>query len=371
MKALFIGGTGTISSAITRLAVQQGWEIYHLNRGTRKSEFKGVTQIKCDIRTEKPEDIRKKLEKTLGAVKPAAQGSFVKMLLSKILKSKNKPAENTTQNITAQFDVVVDFIAFVPDHVQKDYEIFNGLCRQFIFISSASAYQKPPSNYIVTESTPLANPYWQYSRDKIICEEVLVERYREQNFPITIVRPSHTYDERSAPLGVHGKNGSWQVLKRMIDGKPVIIHGDGTSLWTLTHNSDFANAFIRLMGNIHAIGEVVHITSDESLTWNQIYQIIADALSIELKAVHISSEYLAKHAKDKYDFEGGLIGDKANSVVFDNTKIKRLAPEFCAKIRADEGIRMTIANVLKHKELQQEDPEFDTWCNEIIQQVSI
>ena len=366
MKALFIGGTGTISSAITRLAVQQGWEIYHLNRGTRKLEFKGVTQIKCDIRTEKPEDIRKKLEKTLGDVKPAAQSGFVSKLLSKITGSKNKPEENVTQKKLAQFDVVVDFIAFVPDHVQKDFEIFNGLCRQFIFISSASAYQKPPSNYLVTESTPLANPYWQYSRDKIICEEVLMERYRDTGFPITIVRPSHTYDERSVPLGVHGKNGSWQVLKRMIDGKPVIIHGDGTSLWTLTHNSDFANAFIRLMGNIHAIGEVVHITSDESLTWNQIYQIIADALSIELKAVHISSEFLTARSKDKYDFEGGLIGDKANSVVFDNTKIKRLAPGFCAKVRADEGIRMTIMNVLAYKELQKEDPEFDDWCDNII-----
>ena len=363
MKALFIGGTGTISSAITRLAVQEKWDIYHLNRGTRKGDFKGVTQIKCDIRTEKPEDIRKKLEKSLGTVKPAAEGGFVSKLLFKIT-GKKKPAE--TKPSVNKFDVVVDFIAFVPDHVQKDFEIFNGLCRQFIFISSASAYQKPPSNYLITESTPLANPYWQYSRDKIICEEVLMERYRETGFPITIVRTSHTYDERSVPLGVHGKNGSWQVLKRMIDGKPVIIHGDGTSLWTLTHNSDFANAFIRLMGNIHAIGEAVHITSDESLTWNQIYQIIADALGVELKAVHISSESLDKQSQGQYDFEGSLIGDKANSVVFDNTKIKRLAPEFCAKVRADEGIKLTIANVLKDKKLQQEDPEFDAWCDNII-----
>ena len=334
MKALFIGGTGTISSAITRLAVQQGWDIYHLNRGTRKSEFKGVTQIKCDIRTEKPKDIRSKLEKTLG-------------------KSN-------------YFDVVVDFIAFVPDHVQKDFEIFNGLCRQFMFISSASAYQKPLSSCVITESTPLANPYWKYSRDKIACEEYLVQRYREHRFPITIIRPSHTYDERSVPLGVHGQNGSWQVLKRIMDGKPVIIHGDGTSLWTLTHNSDFARAFICLMGNIHAIGEAVHITSDESLTWNQIYQIIADALNTELKPVYVSSQFLDTCSQGKYDFEGSLTGDKANSVIFDNTKLKRLVPGFCAVVRADEGIKKTIANVLKKKELQKKDPEFDAWCDKVI-----
>ncbi|MDR2964571.1 MAG: SDR family oxidoreductase [Treponema sp.] len=334
MKILFIGGTGTISSAITRLAVQEKWEVYHLNRGTRKSEFKGVTQIKCDIRTESGAAIRAKCEKAIGKGK--------------------------------RFDVVADFIAFVPENLQKDFEIFNGLCRQFIFISSASAYQKPLSSCVVTESTPLANPYWEYSRNKIACEEYLMQKYRECGFPITIIRPSHTYDERSVPLGVHGNNGSWQVLKRMLNGKPVIIHGDGTSLWTLTHNSDFARAFIRLMGNIHAIGEAVHITSDESLTWNQIYQIIADALNVELKAVHIASKYLDKASNGKYDFNGSLTGDKANSVIFDNSKLKRLVPGYCAIVRADEGIKKTITNVLANKKLQKEDPEFDTWCDKII-----
>jgi len=334
MKALFIGGTGIISSAISRQAPQQGWEIYHLNRGTRKSEFSNVKQIQGDIRTEEISVIQKKLENAIG--------------------KGNK------------FDVVVDFIAFVPEHVQKDFDIFKDLCKQFIFISSASAYQKPLSSYLVTESTPLANPFWRYSRDKIACEEFLMAKYRECSFPVTIIRPSHTYDERSVPLGVHGSKGSWQVLKRMIEGKPVIIHGDGSSLWTLTHNSDFAGAFIRLMGNIHAIGESVHITSDESVTWNQIYQIIANALNVELKAVHITSEFLDKHSESLYDFRGGLLGDKANSVVFDNTKIKRLAPDFCAKVRADEGIRMTVANILAHPELQVEDVEFDAWCNRVI-----
>ena len=337
MKALFIGGTGTISSEISRLAPKMGWELYHLNRGNRKNEFTNVKQIQCDIREDTPAVIRKKLEDAVG------KGNC--------------------------FDVIADFFAFVPAHIQKDIDIFNGLCRQFMFISSASVYQKPLSSYLVTESTPLANPLWQYSRDKIACEEMLIANYRGSGFPITIVRPSHTYDERKVPLGVHGSNGSWQVLKRMIDGKPVIIHGDGTSLWTLTHSSDFAQAFIRLMGNLHTIGEAVHITSDESVTWNQIYKVIADSLKVELKAVHIASGFLDKCSQDHYDFKGSLLGDKANSVVFDNTKLKRLVPEFRAKVRVDEGIPKTIANVLANKELQQEDPEFDAWCDSIIKMV--
>ena len=336
MKVLFIGGTGTISSAITRRVAQLGWELYLLNRGSRKSDFKGqeINHISCDIRTETAPEIREKLIKALGK--------------------------------ETQFDVVADFFAFVSAHVQKDFEIFDGLCKQYIFISSASAYQKPLSSCLITESTPLSNPFWQYSRDKIACEEYLIQKYREGGFPVTIVRPSHTYDERSVPLGVHGSKGSWQVLKRMLDGKPVIIHGDGSSLWTLTHNSDFAGAFVRLMGNIHAIGEAVNITSDESLTWNQIYQIIASALNVELKAVHIASDFLDECAKGLYDFKGSLLGDKSNTVIFDNTKLKRLAPGFCAKVRADEGIKMTIENILTHSELQQEDSEFDEWCDKVI-----
>ena len=334
MKALFIGGTGTISSAISRLAVELGWELYHLNRGSRKGEFAGTTQIECDIRNEDVSSIKEKIQKQAGAV--------------------------------GRFDVVADFIGFVPEHVQKDFGLFNGICGQYIFISSASAYQKPPSSYLVSESTPLSNPLWRYSRDKIACEEYLMQKYRECGFPVTVIRPSHTYDERSVPLGVHGKNGSWQVLKRMLDGKPVIIHGDGTSLWTMTHNSDFARAFVRLAGNIHAIGEAVHITSDESVTWNQIYGIIADALNVQLKAAHISSEFLEECSGGRYDFKGSLLGDKSNSVVFDNTKLKRLAPGFCAKVRVDEGIRKTIDHVLSDPLLQNEDPEFDEWCDRVI-----
>jgi len=240
------------------------------------------------------------------------------------------------------------------------------MLRRCIFISSASVYQKPLASFLVTESTPLANPFWPYSRDKIACEDFLTAKYRESGFPITIVRPSHTYDERSVPLGVHGKMGSWQVVKRMREGKPVIIHGDGTSLWTITHNSDFAAAFTGLMGNIHATGEAVQITSDESLTWNQVYRIIADSLRVPLNAVHISSDFLIRSAAGLYDFTGSLIGDKANSVVFDNTKLKRLVPGFSAKVRFDQGIQETLAYILAHKECQTDDPEFDAWCEKVI-----
>jgi nucleoside-diphosphate-sugar epimerase len=339
MKVLFIGGTGTISAAISKRVLSLGWDLFLLNRGSHNKELapegRGtLTEIPCDIRTEDE----------------AAVGAKLKAALAKAG--------------VRRFDVAADFIAFTPDHVEKDCRIFRELCNQYIFISSASAYQKPLSSYLITESTPLANPYWQYSRDKIACEDFLIARYRENGFPVTIVRPSHTYDERGVPLGVHGKKGSWQVIKRMLEGKAVIIHGDGTSLWTMTHNSDFAAAFTGLMGNIHAIGEAVQITSDESLSWNQIYQCIANALGAPLKAVHIASEFLA--ANSGYDFEGGLIGDKANSVVFDNAKLKRLVPGFCAAVRFDQGIRQTIAHILAHKECQREDPEFDAWCDRVI-----
>lgn len=326
MRALFIGGTGTISSAITKQLSEQGCELYLLNRGLRSDRVPaGANLIRADIRDEE------EVARLLGDLK---------------------------------FDVVADFIAFEPAQLERDYRLFNGRTKQFIFISSASAYQKPLSDYRINEGTPLSNPYWLYSRNKIACEEYLMKQYRENGFPVTIVRPSHTYDERSIPLGVHGAKGTWQVAKRMLENKPVLIHGDGTSLWTMTHNSDFARGFIGLMGNIHAIGESVQITSDESLTWNQIYEAIASALGVELKAVHVSSEFL--DACSTQDFRGGLIGDKANSVVFDNSKLKRLVPGFTATVRFDQGIKQTIEHVLAHPELQTEDPEFDEWCDKVI-----
>lgn len=327
MKVLFIGGTGTISMAITRLLAQQGHELFLLNRGSRADELpENVTVLKADINDEA------EINKLIGNM---------------------------------SFDAVGEFIGFVPSQVERDIRLFRGRTKQYIYISSASAYQKPLSDCVITESTPAANPFWQYSRDKIACEELLMKEYRENGFPVTIVRPSHTYDERSVPLGVHGHNGSWQVLKRIIEGKKVIIHGDGTSLWTITHNSDFAKGYAGLVGNIHAIGQTYHITSDETVTWNQIYSIIADALGKELKACHVSSEFLA--AVSDLDLEGSLIGDKANSVIFDNRKLKRAVPGFTAEVRADQGIRQTIAHILAHPELQTEDPEFDRWCDKVIE----
>ncbi|WP_121609128.1 SDR family oxidoreductase [Mesobacillus foraminis] len=327
MKALFIGGTGTISTAITRQLLEQGCELYLLNRGNRNNQLpEGAIILEADINDE----------------------AYVASLIE-----------------SHDFDVVADFIAFEPSHLERDFRLFNGKTKQFIFISSASAYQTPLSDYRITEGTPLANPYWKYSRNKIACEDYLLKQYRECGFPITIVRPSHTYDERSVPLGVHGRKGSWQVIKRMMENKPVIIHGDGTSLWTMTHNRDFAKGFIGLMGNIHAIGESVHITSDETVTWNQIYGIIADALGVKLNAVHVASEFL--DACSSEDFRGGLIGDKANSVVFDNSKLKRLVPDFVATTRLDQGIKETLQFIIAHPEYQVEDLEFDLWCDRVIE----
>ena len=331
MKALFIGGTGTISTAIVqRLTEELGWEVWLLNRGLRKAEFKGdIHQIIADIHNE---------------------------------------ADAADQLAGMTFDVVCDFIAFKKEDVERDYRLFKGKTRQYIFTSSASAYHKPAASYVITEGTTLANPYWQYSRDKIACEEFLMEKYRTEGFPVTIVRPSHTYDKKHIPLGVHGKNGFWQVIRRMQEGKPVIIQGDGTSLWTLTYNSDFAIGYTGLMGNRHAIGEAFQITGDETLTWNQIYQTIADALHVELKAYHVSSEFLtAAGEKYGYDFEGSLTGDKAVSVVFDNSKLKRAVPDMCTKVRFDQGVRIALDYILAHpEECQVEDPEFDAWCDKII-----
>ena len=329
MRALFIGGTGTISSAIVRrLASDSSWEVWLINRGNRKETVpENVHQIICDINDEDA------VLKALGVM---------------------------------TFDCVGEFIGFTVDQVERDYRLFKDKTKQYIYISSASAYNKPSANYVITEGTTLANPYWEYSRNKIACENFLMEKYRAEGFPVTIVRPSHTYDERSIPLGVHGKKGSWQVIKRMMDGRPVIIHGDGESLWHLTFNEDFAVGYTALMGNRHAIGEAFQITGDEVLTWNQIYQTIADALGVELKAYHVSSEMLTALGPD-YDFEGSLTGDKAVSVVFDNSKIKRLAPDLKTTVPLHKGVRIALKYILDHKECRVEDPEFDKWCDKVIE----
>ena len=328
-EALFIGGTGTISMAITRsLAKNEGWHLTLLNRGNRKADIPdGVDVINVDINDEEA--------------------------AAKVLEGRN-------------FDTVCDFIGFVPSQLERDYRLFKGKVKQFMYISSASAYGKPVADYRITEGTSLANPYWEYSRNKIACEDFLMKKFREEGFPVTIIRPSHTYDERSIPMGVHGSKGSFQVIKRMMEGKPVIVHGDGTSLWTMTFNEDFAKGFIGLMGNPHTIGEAFQITNDESLTWHQIFKTIADALNVEYKPYYVSSHFLAKVGR-KYDLEGGLIGDKANSVVFDNTKLKKAVPGFAPSIRFEEGVRRCLDYILSHTECQVEDPEFDEWCDSIIE----
>ena len=329
-KALFIGGTGTISTAIVRRLADLGdWDVYVLNRGNRTEVIpEGVNLIKADINDEA--DVLSKIGDTV-------------------------------------FDCVCEFIGFTVPQVERDYRLFKGRTKQYIYISSVSAYHKPASSYVITEGTTLANPHWQYSRDKIACEEFLMTKYKEENFPVTIVRPSHTYDERNVPLGVHGKKGFYQVIKRILEEKPVIIQGDGSSLWTVTWNGDFAVGYIGLMGNPHAIGEAFHITSDETLTWDQIYKTIADTLGKPLHAYHVSSEFLSA-AGDKYgfDFEGSLTGDKSVSVVFDNSKLKRAVPSMATNTCFAQGVKIALDNVLSNPDLQVEDPEFDSWCDRVI-----
>ena len=329
MKILLIGGTGTISSAITRQLAAGGHDLWLLNRGNRRSEVPAnVKQIIADIDDEKS---------VLDAL----------------------PVE--------PFDAVCEFIGFVPQQVERDVRLFRGRTHQYVYISSASAYNKPAANYVITEGTTLANPHWQYSRNKIACEELLMKEYRDNGFPVTIVRPSHTYCERSVPLSVHGLKGSWQVLRRMMDGKPVLIHGDGSSLWTLTWNEDFARGFIGLLGNPKAIGEAFQIMSDEQLTWTQIYECVGHALNLTPKLYYVASDFLAAVAPREWDFEGNLLGDKSVTVCFDCTKLKRAVPGFQATTRFDEGVRRCVGHILAHPELQVADPEFDAWCDRVIE----
>lgn len=328
MKILLIGGTGTISSAITRQLATEGHDLYVLNRGSRRKELpEGVKQIIADIHHD--DEVRE------------AIGSL-------------------------SFDVVCEFIGFVPSDVERDLRLFCGKTRQYVFISSASVYNKPARSYIITEGTTQANPFWQYARDKIACEELLMRAYREKGFPITIVRPSHTYSERGVPTSVRGTMGCWPVLKRMLEGKPVIIQGDGSSLWTMTWNEDFARGFLGLLGNPKAIGEVFQIMSDESLSWDQIYQTIAEALGVAFKPYHVSSDFIAAVSPEEWNLTGNLIGDKAVSVVFDCTKLKRAVPGFCATTRFSEGVRRSVDYLLSHPELQVEDPVYDEWCDRVI-----
>ncbi len=326
MKALFIGGTGTISSGITARAIGLGWDLFLLNRGNRSDRVSpGAKVLVGDINMDEAE-------------------------VARLVKDH-------------EFDVVVDFIAFVPGQLERDVRLFAAKTRQFIFISSASAYQKPLNYYRISESTPLANPLWEYSRNKIACEEFLMEEYRKNGFPCTIVRPSHTYDDRYLPVAIHGKKGGWQVVDRILKGKPVLVHGDGSSLWTLTHSEDFAKAFCGIMGNPAAVGETFQITTDEALSWDQIYDRIGDALGKPVQKYHVTTDFLGFCDPE---FTGTLGGDKAHTVVFDNSKIKRAVPDFVATIRFDEGARRCVGYLLDTPRAQIADPEFDLFCERVI-----
>ncbi|MAT98524.1 MAG: NAD-dependent dehydratase [Anaerolineaceae bacterium] len=320
MKLLFIGGTGIISSACSQLALARGYELVLLNRGQSSRPIpEGARQIQADIRD-------------LAAAKQALADEH--------------------------FDVVVNWVTFTPEHIETDLELFAGRTGQYVFISSASTYQTPPAHLPVTESTPLHNPFWEYSRQKIACEERLMRAYREDGFPMTVVRPSHTYDQTLLPM-----RGRYTVVNRMRQGKKVVVHGDGTSLWTLTHHRDFAKGFVGLLGHPAAIGDVFHITSDELLSWNQIFQQVAAAAGAEAQLVHIPSDTLAQHDAD---WGSGLLGDKAHSMIFDNSKIKRLVPDFAATIPFWQGAQEIIAWYDADPARQTIDPTFDQLLDDLI-----
>jgi nucleoside-diphosphate-sugar epimerase len=299
MKILFIGGTGNISTSVSELCIERGIDLYLLNRGLHKVEIPGTKSIIADI-------------------------------------SNLEQASNALKGY--QWDVVVDWIAFNVNDIERDINLFKGKTKQYIFISSASAYQKPPTHPVVTESTPLHNPFWDYSRNKIACEERLIQSYRKDDFPVTIVRPSHTYDT-AIPVAI-GDGTGYTVVDRMKKGQKIVVHGDGTSLWTVTHSEDFAKGFVGLLGHQQAIGHAFHITSDETLTWNQIYQAIGNAIGVEPKIVHVSSEFIIKFNESLI---GNLLGDKSHSVIFDNSKIKSFVPDYKATIPFKQGIKRTIA----------------------------
>jgi nucleoside-diphosphate-sugar epimerase len=313
MKVLFIGGSGNISTSVSRMAIERGIELTLLNRGKTSADIPGARWLTADFHD-------------------LAQ----------------------TQNVLANesFDVVVDWIAYTRQDIERDLTLFSGKTGQFVFISSASAYQKPPSSVIIRESTPLHNPFWQYSRDKIACEELLMQAYREQSFPTTIVRPSHTYD-KFPPVAVGGGD-KFTIVDRIRKGLSIIVHGDGSSLWALTHAEDFSVGFLGLLGHPAALGQAFHITSDERLTWNDIYRAIGVAVGVEPNIVHIASDFIVKVAPD---YLGSLIGDKSWSVIFDNSKIKSYVPEYQAVIPFHQGIKRTIAQFEADAQRRQSTPD--------------
>ena len=327
MKTLFIGGTGIISSACADLAIERGHELFILNRGvsTKYPLPQGATLLKGDIHADEAH-----------------------------------PASLVAGH---HFDAVVDYIAFTPNDIERDLRLFRDKTDQFVFISSASAYQKPVKNYLITEETPLENPYWEYSRNKIACENMLMKEYHGNGFPVTIIRPSHTYGHSQIPFAVSSWLYPWTVIDRMKRGKKVIVPGDGTSLWVLTWNADFAKGLIGLLGNKKAIGEVFQITSDQVLSWDQIYLEAYQALGLSPNVIHIPSDFIARYDEHAV---GSLIGDKSNSVVFDNSKIKRFIPDFHCEVEWAEGLRRSLAWFEVHPEFQTVDHDANELWDKII-----
>jgi nucleoside-diphosphate-sugar epimerase len=322
MKVLFIGGTGAISRYSAELAIARGIELHLMTRGQ--------------------------------SARPLAEGAH---LLHLDFKDTSGEVEQALEN--HYFDAVVNWICYHPDQAERDVNLFRGKCGQYIFISSASVYQKPVASLPITESTPAHNPFWQYSREKIACEERLLRAYREEGFPVTIVRPSHTYDERMLPF-----QGGWTVLERLRRGQPAIVHGDGTSLWVLTHSRDFAKGFVPLLGHPAALGGTYHITSDELLTWNQIFTILARQVGVENPAlVHVPSEVIARYHAG---WGSSLLGDKAHSVIFDNSKIRRLAPDFVCTTPFARGAEEVATWFLHDPARQVVNAEFDALQDRIL-----
>jgi nucleoside-diphosphate-sugar epimerase len=321
LRVLFIGGSGVISSACSRLAAERGIELFVLNRGATalRPLPESATRLRADIRD------------------PVAAAEALG---------------------GREFDAVVDWVAYTPAEVQADIDLFRGRTGQYVFISSASAYQTPPSRQPVVESTPLRNPFWQYSRDKIACEDLLVAAYRDEGFPATIVRPSHTYDQTLIPL-----DGGWTALSRMRQGRPVVVHGDGTSLWTLTHAADFARGFVPLLGHPRTLGEAFHITSDDVLTWNQIAGALAAAAGASADIVHVPSDAIA--AADP-DWGASLLGDKAHSMIFDNSKLRGVVPDYRATIPFERGAREIVAWHDADPARQAIDPRVDAVMDKLI-----
>ena len=321
LRVLFLGGTGVISSACARLAVECGIDLTILTRGENAS-------------------------------RPAPDGA-------RLVRGDVRDAESVRAAVGERdFDAVVDFVAYSPEHVQQDIDVFTGRTGQYVFISSASAYQTPPARLPVLESTPLRNPFWEYSRNKIACEDLLVAAYRENAFPATVVRPSHTYDRTLVPL-----DGGWTVLERMRHGAEVVVHGDGTSLWTLTHHDDFARGFVPLLGHPRTVGEAFHITSDDVLTWNQIAEMLAHAAGVEARIVHVPSDAIA--AIDP-EWGAGLLGDKTHSMVFDNSKVRSVVPSFQATIPFEQGAREIVAWHDADAARRRVDPRVDAVLDDLV-----